>query len=185
VLVPAEFSQQAAPQTDGGYAGFWIRFVAHWIDIIILSVLSTPLSQALSKISVSLFWEKDTVIVSIVMISALFGIGYFTILDGNYGATLGKRILNLRVVNADGKTAGVVRAFSRSIYFWIIAVSSYFTLGFTMGSSFGSPGPYEWVGAILYLADLVLLLGYLMIAFDQKKQGLHDKIAGTYVVKVK
>ena len=54
-----------------------------------------------------------------------------------------------------------------------------------MGSSFGSPGPYEWVGAILYLADLVLLLGYLMIAFDQKKQGLHDKIAGTYVVKVK
>ena len=29
----------------------------------------------------------------------------------------------------------------------------------------------------------ILYIGYIMIAFDSKKQGLHDKLASTYVVK--
>jgi len=32
---------------------------------------------------------------------------------------------------------------------------------------------------------LILGIGFLMIAFSGEKQGLHDKIAGTYVVKVR
>ncbi|WP_088008978.1 RDD family protein [Indiicoccus explosivorum] len=31
-------------------------------------------------------------------------------------------------------------------------------------------------------AGLLLGFGYLMIALDERKQGLHDKIAGTYVI---
>lgn len=34
------------------------------------------------------------------------------------------------------------------------------------------------------LSALILFLGFVMIAFDAKKQGLHDKIAGTLVVPV-
>jgi uncharacterized RDD family membrane protein YckC len=34
------------------------------------------------------------------------------------------------------------------------------------------------------ISYFALLLGYLLIAFDKEKRGLHDKIAGTYVVKV-
>ncbi|MBL0286160.1 MAG: RDD family protein [Bacteroidetes bacterium] len=30
----------------------------------------------------------------------------------------------------------------------------------------------------------ILFIGYLMAAFDAQKQSLHDKIAGTFVVKV-
>jgi uncharacterized RDD family membrane protein YckC len=33
------------------------------------------------------------------------------------------------------------------------------------------------------LSGLTLGIGYLMIAFTEKKQGLHDMIAGTFVVK--
>jgi uncharacterized RDD family membrane protein YckC len=33
------------------------------------------------------------------------------------------------------------------------------------------------------ISGIVLMIGYLMILFDSKKQGLHDKIADTYVVK--
>lgn len=29
---------------------------------------------------------------------------------------------------------------------------------------------------------LILMLGYIMAAFDQKKQALHDKLANTYVI---
>lgn len=34
------------------------------------------------------------------------------------------------------------------------------------------------------LSTIILLIGYLMIAWDSRKQGLHDKIAKTFVVKV-
>jgi uncharacterized RDD family membrane protein YckC len=33
-----------------------------------------------------------------------------------------------------------------------------------------------------YLSQLILCIGYLMIIFDDRKQGLHDKIADTLVV---
>jgi len=34
------------------------------------------------------------------------------------------------------------------------------------------------------ISSLIFLIGYLMILWDKRKQGLHDKIAGTFVVKV-
>lgn len=33
------------------------------------------------------------------------------------------------------------------------------------------------------ISSVILGLGYILIAFDEKKQGLHDKIARTYVYK--
>jgi uncharacterized RDD family membrane protein YckC len=33
------------------------------------------------------------------------------------------------------------------------------------------------------LSALILLIGFLMVAFSENKQGLHDKIAGTLVIK--
>jgi uncharacterized RDD family membrane protein YckC len=33
------------------------------------------------------------------------------------------------------------------------------------------------------LSALILLIGFIMVAFTEKKQGLHDMIAGTLVVK--
>ena len=41
----------------------------------------------------------------------------------------------------------------------------------------------RFVGRIL--SELILFIGYLMISWDKRKQGLHDKIAGTYVIKTK
>ena len=32
-----------------------------------------------------------------------------------------------------------------------------------------------------YLSFIILLLGFIMVAWDEKKQGLHDKLAQTYV----
>ena len=34
-----------------------------------------------------------------------------------------------------------------------------------------------------YLSTLILCLGFLWVAFDKRKQGWHDKIAGTVVIK--
>ncbi len=40
----------------------------------------------------------------------------------------------------------------------------------------------RWVGQIL--SFVLLGFGFLMIALSRKKQGLHDKIAGTYVIRL-
>jgi uncharacterized RDD family membrane protein YckC len=49
--------------------------------------------------------------------------------------------------------------------------------------------PLDWTHAVLrfvgYIAStLALFLGFICITFDPKKQGWHDKLADTYVVKL-
>jgi uncharacterized RDD family membrane protein YckC len=44
-------------------------------------------------------------------------------------------------------------------------------------------GFLRWVGYII--SGIVFCLGFIWIVFDRKKQGWHDKIAGTVVVRVK
>jgi len=52
-------------------------------------------------------------------------------------------------------------------------------------------GENSWGNIILretigkFLSAVLLLIGYLMAAFDGKKRALHDRIAGTYVVKAR
>lgn len=35
-----------------------------------------------------------------------------------------------------------------------------------------------------FVSAIILCIGYLMVAFDRQKQGLHDRIAGTYVIRL-
>ena len=35
-----------------------------------------------------------------------------------------------------------------------------------------------------FVSGIILGIGYLMVAFDEKKQGLHDRMADTYVVRL-
>ena len=48
----------------------------------------------------------------------------------------------------------------------------------------GHPTTPQFVGRYLgyYLATLPLLLGIIWVAFDKRKQGWHDKLAGTVVI---
>lgn len=66
-------------------------------------------------------------------------------------ATVGKKLLGLKVTTLSGKRIGFLRASAR--YFSKI------------------------------LSRLIFMIGFLMVAFTKKKQGLHDKIAQTLVIK--
>jgi len=52
--------------------------------------------------------------------------------------------------------------------------------------TFGPPSTGKLVGRYFaYLASIIpLFLGFLWIAFDKRKQGWHDKLAGTVVINV-
>lgn len=49
----------------------------------------------------------------------------------------------------------------------------------------GKPSTAQFVGRYFsyYLSTLPLMLGFIWVAFDQRKQGWHDKLAGTVVIK--
>jgi len=49
--------------------------------------------------------------------------------------------------------------------------------------SFGKAFLREVIGK--FISTAILLIGFLWVAWDEKKQALHDKLAGTCVVKVK
>jgi uncharacterized RDD family membrane protein YckC len=167
VPTPAQGVQMppaVAPQAN--YAGFWIRFLAIIIDCVILGIVTSIINSIFGAgfafvpttsdgtSSAGTFGFLAGMMGLSFIINLVINYGYYVILTGLYGATLGKMVLGLRVVDANGQKIGIPKAVLREI------------IG-------------KWISGIVFA------LGYIWVAFDEKKQGWHDKIAGTYVVKVR
>ena len=117
-------------------AGFWRRFVAVFIDGILLAPFSY-LSLIAAGNSYAGFPLQ---------------IIYETILISQWGGyTVGKKVMGIRVVTTGGEQLDWVKSFIR-------AVSK-------------------------ILSALALLIGYLWMLWDEKKQTWHDMIADTFVVE--
>jgi uncharacterized RDD family membrane protein YckC len=136
------------------YARFWTRFVAVFLDGILLLAVSmiirlaaglglnsagSSASPAVNGLSVVLFFVQIAIALS-----------YEAIMVGKYGATLGKMACKIRVVAPDGSKIGYGRAVGR-----------YFAKR---------------------LSDFTCLIGYIIAAFDEEKRALHDRLCDTRVV---
>ena len=111
------------------------RFAAYTIDFIILSFPNVIFKNSFLSLVIyfSYFWLSS----------------YF------YGATIGKKLFDLRVVDdKTGKKLTLGQAFIREV-----------------------------VGR--FVSAVVFALGFIWILFDEKRQGWHDKIANTIVVQDK
>lgn len=51
----------------------------------------------------------------------------------------------------------------------------------------GKPSTGQFIGRYLsyYLSSILLMLGFVWVGFDARKQGWHDKLAGTVVIRAK
>ena len=161
VSVPSNSSQASQVR----YAGFGIRFLAYWVDFIILFPLGFIIQQMIGNNPFAIFQSQTLSELQKVQTSASSPLGvlislgcalaFFLIFWVNYdGATPGKKLLGIKIVKVDGKKLTYPVAFIRYIGYMISAATIFF---------FG--------------------LGYLWIIWDKKKQALHDKIAGTIVVR--
>jgi uncharacterized RDD family membrane protein YckC len=136
-----------APQAN--YAGFWIRVVAYIIDVVILLVVGL-IVQVIFRVNPNDPTSPGNTAASLV--NLVIGIAYFAGLWTYWGATVGQRVLRLRVVDANtGQPIGVGKALLR------------------------------WLG--LFISFIVCFIGVIWVAFDARKQGWMDKIAGTVVVQ--
>ncbi|MDB6120052.1 MAG: hypothetical protein JWO08_3833 [Verrucomicrobiaceae bacterium] len=144
------------------YGGFWIRFVAKFIDGLILlvpnSLINVLIVTAMKPGAGSATNEApDPAAMAIVILPLLLNFAiqglYSVLLVSKYGATWGKMAVGLKVVTENGGKLTVGRATGR---FFAELVSS-----------------------------LTLLIGYIIAAFDAEKRALHDHICSTRVIKTR
>jgi uncharacterized RDD family membrane protein YckC len=109
---------------SGPRAGFWVRFDALLIDLVLLAAVTGALlgigSASLSS------WVKDSVDPR----ALLLLLTYFSFFEGSAsGQTVGKRLLNIRVVAlGNGQSIGFVRAAMRNLVAYLVSVI--FLLGY-------------------------------------------------------
>lgn len=143
----------AGPAVGLAYGGFWVRVLALILDALILGVLSSALLP-FTGIGLIVEFEPNRFAV-------------------NYGA------------NAISTLLGLVYF----IGFWSLRGQTPGMMAFNMRvvrADDGGPvdllrGLLRYVG--LHISFAVILIGVIWAAFDSRKQGWHDKIAGTVVVR--
>jgi len=111
------------------YAGFWERFAALFIDNILLSAVTIPVFFIIGIIAgltgASSPSNLDALLIAAYLLPLLVSAAYFISMEsGVQGATFGKRLLKLRVVDTDGNRIGKGRALGR----WLAHALSYITL---------------------------------------------------------
>jgi uncharacterized RDD family membrane protein YckC len=144
------YQQQGYGYTPGQrpqYAGFWIRFGSLLIDSVLVGVVSqvaTSIGFAVSSGLGVLMW----------IASFAAGVAYYASLEGGAtGQTLGKRVCNIRVVDADTLQPGV-------------------GVGRGIGRYFA-----RW------LSGIAIGLGYFWMLWDDRNQTWHDKLTNVVVVR--
>lgn len=162
---------ESYPEEQKEYAGFWIRFGANIIDGIIIGIPSGILMTI-----VNLFWISSMSSVQedmldptyeassgdifafmggtfiTMFLTVLISFFYYTLLHSSkWQGTVGKKLLNIKVVDLNGDRIGFGKASGR--YFATI------------------------------LSGIIFYIGYIMAGFTEKKQALHDMVAGTLVIK--
>ena len=143
------------------------RFFAWLIDVIIVLIIIGVLN-AIGVIDTVSREEGAAVSTVDFIIQAAIPLSYFVVLTTAFGATLGKKALGMRVVGADGNKAGVGAVLIREI----IVRSSGAILAIFLGQETGAS-----------IGLLVGLIVVFVILIDDKRQGLHDKVAKTFVVR--
>ena len=149
------------------YAGRLQRFLAFVIDLIILLV-TIGILNATGIIETVAPEEGSSISTTDSLIQAVVWVSYYVLLTAAFGATLGKMALGMRVVNKDGNRAGVGPVLIREI------------IGRALGGILSVIVGAEIGGLVGFAAAIIIVI---MILFDEKRQGLHDKIGGTFVVK--
>ncbi len=91
-------------------------------------------------------------------IGSVISLLYFVLMHGTLGRTLGKMAVGIKVIRDDGTPCDLGAAFKRAVV-------------------------YPIAGGVPYIGGLVTILNGLWPLWDEKRQSLGDKLAGTYVVR--
>jgi uncharacterized RDD family membrane protein YckC len=138
-------------------AGLGVRIGARILDALLVGI---PASIVLAIIGLGTGgFGMDNWLSSAVI--SLLWFGYFVWFESNSGATLGKKLLNLRVVVADGSNPSLEEAAKRNV--WMLF------------------GLVPWVGGLISLVAVIVII--VTISSNTDSRGMHDTFAGTAVMR--
>jgi uncharacterized RDD family membrane protein YckC len=107
---------------------------------------------------------------------------YFTLTEGSrWEATLGKRLLGLRVVNAQGGRAGYGRALLRTVVKLLPWELTHLSL--MLPVPMWSEGASASIRPGLIVANALIVVYLATALLTPRKQSVHDLVAGTLVVQ--
>jgi uncharacterized RDD family membrane protein YckC len=151
---------------EGHFGGFWRRAMAYGIDKIILNFISAILFLA-GMLAMGLSLPAYT--------HGRDGGLVESLLSGRFLAFYYVMTVFIDMVYFTGFHGATGQTPGKSLLRLRVVQSTGYPV--TFGVAF-----LRWVGYIISAA--VFCLGFIWIIFDRKKQGWHDKIAGTVVQKI-
>lgn len=152
---PQAILQDANREQTLEYAGFWIRVVASFIDSVLIALVTLPL----------LLW--------------IYGVEYFDPEQTGFVAS-----------TADFLISWVLPTIA-VIVFWIYKSATPGKMLVSARIVDARTGERASTGQLIgryfgyFVSGIPFLLGLIWVAFDRRKQGWHDKLAGTVVVREK
>lgn len=111
---PQPAPQVASSSSSHNYAGFGKRFVAVFIDGIIIGIVNAVVALPFTAASNG---EQTPMMTLAQLINVLIGVGYGMYFIGKKGQTPGKMAMKIKVVKKDGATGelGFMTAFLREV----------------------------------------------------------------------
>ncbi len=151
-MTEEQMNYPTTQSTKFRYAGFWMRFWAYLVDLIIVfsinGILLVPFKFINDGFTMDIgFWTVTGIISSIVFYL------YFLLMTRFYNQTLGKMIFGLRVIREDSQSLSWSDLIFREI-----------------------------IGRFIHRVFFFTVFLYLFVAFGAQKQGIHDMIGNTRVV---
>lgn len=152
------------------YGGFWIRFGARFIDGLIFMVpaliffamfipnLLRAAREANNAVGTPNPLAAPFVFLSFFMVMLLVGGCYEVLMLKYRSATLGKMACGLKVIRADGSDLS-----------WGVCVGRFFMWNVV-------------TSGIPYLNSVLMLISSIMLAVDDEKRALHDRVCDTRVI---
>jgi uncharacterized RDD family membrane protein YckC len=160
------------------------RATAYFLDIVLLFLVLAPAGQ-LVRFAVG--WPSASPTGLEVWLAAVLNFSvptwtYFILSDSSAsGATVGKRLLGLRVVRVTGERVGMARALARTavkVLPWETAHLSAFAL------STGADDSGLWPMMGLSIANGLAVVYFVVAACTRGRRSVHDYVAATEVCTV-
>lgn len=142
------------------YGGFWIRVVAYIIDAIVLGIAGAVVGGFIG--------------ISSGFAGALSAAQGNQIADGAQLASAGISVAMGWLYYAIMESSGSQATLGKMAFGYVVTDLQGNRISFARATG-------RYFAKIL--SSLILLIGYIMIAFTDRKQGLHDMIAGTLITK--
>ena len=173
--------QGSGSQSVMEYAGFWRRFWAYIIDSIIFGIILHGINYVIGMYLGSTFDQaalSQAILAqnpqdSQAILNAMMDVMAGPMVDVFFISII-VNFLVFWLYFAGFESSGMQATPGKSVLGIIVTDMNgdRVTFGTATGRALGK-----------YISALILYIGYLMVAFTKQKQGLHDKIAGTFVIR--